>query len=58
MNAQQPIDYAPRVDFEVRNHGNEVLIYKKIDGHKPQIVTLTSTDEMRILLNQLLKVLS
>lgn len=37
----QPLDYAPRVDFEVRKRQNEVMIYKKVEGRKPQMVVLT-----------------
>lgn len=38
---EQPKDYAIRVDFEVRLEGDEIMIYKRVDGQKPRIVYLT-----------------
>ena len=40
-NRTQPLDYAPRVEFEVRKRANEVMIYKRVEGRKPQLVVLT-----------------
>ena len=40
MNAQQPKDYPMRHDFEIRDYGKTVILYKKLPGHKPQIITL------------------
>jgi len=36
-----PLDYAPRVDFEVRREGDEIMIYKRVDGQKPKVIYLT-----------------
>ena len=38
---EQPIDYPRRDDFEIRDDGRDVMIYKKSDGNQPQIVTLS-----------------
>lgn len=42
----QPVDYPRCEDFEVRDDGKDVMIYKKTDGDRAQMVTL-SRSQMR-----------